>query len=397
MRVHPFEWILLFTAVFSVLLVRPWRLFRVENPPSQAATREPAPVVWWLFLGINLLLFLNQVCFSAWVWKVHGGDSSVIGRYFPPSGWFEIPGPSGLVALAMHLPGDVLEWSVLRVQSVLEVPFALTACLTVAWALDRALYRWLLRWPSALAVLSWTLLFGVIELRLMNPWTGDDLFGRAFGAVLSLLLCRWLSRRDPGPVWPASQQRVTGFLSFMAWILLVFAMSAIVLAMCWAALLYNPAHFVRLSPVLIGATLLITLLFRLPLRETEPASKGVPASSFDELIRLLTAFFAVFLGPSMAIRYTLPRSSALLVFLFLGLATTLPTLVAIGRRRPRNAVVLCLAGGLGALMGGTQLFGLLDGFWLHSSSMMDLAVLQLGVIALTVIVGVASLIDRRAY
>jgi hypothetical protein len=85
----------------------------------------------WLAV-VTAAIAINQVLFTVYVLRVHGGDPGFIARYLP-AGWFRLAdGPTmRAFAGAFRAPG-LLAPTVLRVQAALELAFVLLAYLTVA-------------------------------------------------------------------------------------------------------------------------------------------------------------------------------------------------------------------------------------------------------------------------
>ena len=149
-----------------------------------------------------------------------------------------------------NLPGPWLagRWRtrVLRVQAVLELPFALLAYLAVVAMLDGGLYRRLVRSVLLpLAAISFTFTFCLIELRLHNPWTQSDLYARwlaALGGAPGLWGCGgWRTRRRTGSP-RSSVHRALGLVGLLVFFVGAAAVGAVVLVMYDVALLYNLGH-----------------------------------------------------------------------------------------------------------------------------------------------------------
>jgi hypothetical protein len=111
------------------------------------------------------LIYLNQVLFTVYVLRMHGGDASFLARYLPAD-WFELAGGNPVLrSLAESFPApSLLAPSVLRVQAFLELPFVLLAFATVLRWLDAGLYRRGVRSPLLpLAAVSYTAVFCAVE------------------------------------------------------------------------------------------------------------------------------------------------------------------------------------------------------------------------------------------
>jgi hypothetical protein len=92
-----------------------------------------SPTVWLAL--VTCLVYVNQVLFTVYVLRVHGGDPSFIARYLP-AGWFDLASAHPVLrGLAEHFPAPgLLAPSVLRVQAFLELPFVMLAFATaVRW------------------------------------------------------------------------------------------------------------------------------------------------------------------------------------------------------------------------------------------------------------------------
>ncbi|MFD1047253.1 hypothetical protein ACFQ1S_17705 [Kibdelosporangium lantanae] len=205
----------------------------------------------WL-IGVTALFFVNQVLFTIYVVRVHGGDATFISRYLP-TGWFALADHDPAIHwLADHFPApDLLSVSVLRVQAFFELPFVVLALLTVCRWYGPELYARVagMIWPVAV---SYTVTFCLIEFSLRNPYTWDDVVIRAVSAVVVGLLVPRLS----GPVGV----RGNGVRDLVLFLASVSAMGLLVLAVYDTALLYNLGHVHTVLPlaslagvVLVGA------------------------------------------------------------------------------------------------------------------------------------------------
>jgi hypothetical protein len=95
----------------------------VRRPPAEA-TPAAGPVGPGVPLAIVIaLIYLNQVLFTVYVIRVHGGDASFIARYLP-GGWFAtLSDNPTLQEFARHFPAaGLLAPTVLRVQAFLRPP-----------------------------------------------------------------------------------------------------------------------------------------------------------------------------------------------------------------------------------------------------------------------------------
>lgn len=216
-----------------------------SSPPIQ---QRPVNLAWYALLGIVALIGLNQFAFVVYVYGAHGGDPSFIAQYLP-SDWFQLPTGPWWSALKTG-PWGLLEWSVLRVQSVLEVPFTMAAYLSAAWFVDPRLPYRLSGWPGRIAVLLQTVTWCAIEIELRNPYTDDDLMGRVFGGVFSLLILQVFRRGGATTLgWSVDLVSLGLRLSAIASIALLTVITA------WVALCYNPGLIGAFGPIALGAIL----------------------------------------------------------------------------------------------------------------------------------------------
>ncbi|MGW4805429.1 hypothetical protein [Kitasatospora sp. NPDC004272] len=322
---------------------------RVLRPP--AATARPVggppatvrPEV--LLAGVVALVYLNQLLCCAYLVRAHGGDAGYVARYLPP-GWFAEPTGHPVVrALAAHLPAPGLfAPTVLRVQAFLELPFVLLAYATVLHRLSPALLRRVLGSPAPVwtAAASYTLVFGVVECALRNPWTVQDVAIRTLSALCTAPLLLRAARRAPGAERPLD---TLGLLRFTAEL---WAVGTLVMVVYDTALLYNLRHLQgRWSEILIAlAVLAATGYDRRPAPASTPAAAPGPGTA--ALAVLLRRVLVLFLVPALAVRYGLgfahPRLAAAGA-LSVGLA-------ALADRRIRAAArPLALAGTVGLAAG----------------------------------------------
>ncbi|RAJ41826.1 hypothetical protein K353_02937 [Kitasatospora sp. SolWspMP-SS2h] len=289
-----------------------------------------------LLAAVTGLVYLNQLLCSAYLLRVHGGDAGYVTRYLPP-GWFAEPTGHPVVrALAAHLPAPGLfAPTVLRVQAFLELPFVLAAYATVLYRLSPALLRAVLGSPALVGATaaSYTLVFGVVEGALRNPWTVQDVVIRALSALLTAPLLLRVARRAPGP---ERRSDTLGLLRFAAEL---WAVGTLVMVVYDTALLYNLRHLSDRWPeaVLAPALLAATALDRRP----GPAATGPGTAALDLLLRRT---LVLFLLPALAIRYGLG-------FAHPGLAAAAALTVALAalatpRLRPaaRPLALACAAG-----------------------------------------------------
>ncbi|MGV9344259.1 hypothetical protein ACWDSD_05490 [Streptomyces spiralis] len=244
------------------------------------------------------LVYVNQVLFTVYVLRVHGGDPSFVARYLP-TGWFELASDSPVLRwLADGFPvPELLAPSVLRVQAFLELPFVLLAFATVLRWFDAGLYRAIAR--SALlppASVSYTVVFCLVEWDLRNPYTVDDLVVRAVSAVLTPLFLARLAARDTGATrTPAS---VSGLLVFIG---SLGALGVLVLVVYDTALLYNLGRLDDRLPVALAAAGLLAGLRGVAHRLRDDGAAPGLAMSFVR--HLLFRWLALFFVPALAVRY----------------------------------------------------------------------------------------------
>ncbi|MFC5008072.1 hypothetical protein ACFPIJ_60950 [Dactylosporangium cerinum] len=187
----------------------------------------------------------NQLLFTVYVLRVHDGDPAFIARYLPP-GWFDLADGDVMRAVAAAFPApELLAASVLRIQAALELPFVILAYLCVCRWLDpvraRALTAPAVLWAACVA---YSVVFGLVEWGLRNPYTTDDLILRGLSGVGTALLAgRW---REP-------PQRRESAVDLLLAVGSAAALGVLVLVVYDTALLYNFGHVPRLLPVAVVA------------------------------------------------------------------------------------------------------------------------------------------------
>lgn len=262
----------------------------------------------WL-IGVTAVFFVNQVLFTIYVLRVHGGDVTFISRYLP-TGWFALADHDPAIRwLADHFPApELLSVSVLRVQSFFELPFVVLALLTVCRWYGSELYTRVagMIWPIAV---SYTATFCLIEFSLRNPYTWDDVIIRVVSAVVVALLLPRLS----GPV----DVRVEGVRDLVLFLLSVGAVGFLVLAVYDTALLYNLGHVHTVLPlVLLAAVVLVGVRLAARQQGADTGAETGPETGPGTLtlVRAVGWVLAYFAVPALAIRYGLnfgvPRVSA---------------------------------------------------------------------------------------
>ncbi|MGW0764572.1 hypothetical protein [Streptomyces sp. NPDC002676] len=267
-----------------------------RRPGASSTTgRAVSPLV--ALMVTTALIYVNQVLFTVYVLRVHGGDASFIARYLP-TGWFELAAHNPVLqSLGRVLPAPgLLAPSVLRVQAFLELPFVLTAFATVARWFDADLYRRIA--CSALlplASVSYTVVFCLVEWDLRNPYTNDDLVIRALSGVITpLLLARW-AVRDEGVSRAAASVR--GLLVFIG---SLGALGVLVLVVYDTALLYNLGRLDDRLPVALVAGAALIGLRRAAARPPGPSAPGLSSAFVWQVLRHWLALFFV---PALALRY----------------------------------------------------------------------------------------------
>jgi hypothetical protein len=266
-----------------------------RGPAGPRTGRSVSPLA--ALAVVTGLVYVNQVLFTVYVLRVHGGDASFVARYLP-TGWFALASGSPVLRwLADGFPAPgLLAPSVLRVQAFLELPFVLLAFAAVVRWLDAGLYRAIAR--SALlplASVSYTVVFCLVEWDLRNPYTVDDIVVRGFSAVLTPCFLRWLAARDTEESrTPASVQGLLVFIGSLG------ALGALVLVVYDTALLYNLGRLGERLPVAAVALVALAGLRRAASRLREPAAPS-PTLAFAR--HALCRWLALFFLPALAIRY----------------------------------------------------------------------------------------------
>jgi len=307
----------LLSTLMSVVVGLGW-LRRKDAPPSAGPPARPTltrlafhPLAQLLF--VCLLLYVNQVLFSAYVLRAHDGSAAFIARYIPGP-WFAIGRHDPLVGIVATHVGDGrwLSPSLLRVQAFLELPFTMFAYLAVARLLGRRLHATLCRLPVLFVVAaSFSVTFSIIELALPNPYTRDDLALRALAALTVPVYIAWVARRErldlaaPDGVADAP----TGVLGLLAFLAGAGAVAFVVLAVYDALLLYNLAHLPRYAGglVLAGAVAAFAS-FAAPrvdafLGGVLGGNSPSPSPAIAVAVDALRAFTLLFFLPSLSLRY----------------------------------------------------------------------------------------------
>jgi len=249
------------------------------------------------------LVYLNQVLFTVYVLRVHGGDTAFIAKYLP-EGYFALEDGPAMRGLAEHFPKpELLAPSLLRVPAFLELPFGLLVYLTVLRWLDRGLYRRLATsWLVWAASLSYTFVFCAVEWDLHNPYTVDDIVIRACSAVLTPIFLHWLAGQE------GDGSERTSFARMLLFATSAWAFGYLVLAVYDTALLYNLGH---LGGRLPGAVLALCVLVgaRAASSRLPDGEAGIALSSVAGGLRWALLLFFV---PALAVRYGVNFGSPLL-------------------------------------------------------------------------------------
>ena len=346
-----------------------WAPRAASEPSVNVSQRSQRPLLTLAlhplaqFLLVCALVYVNQVLFGAFILRAHGGSTAFIGQYIPGD-WFAIGRHDPLVALAARHVGDGrwLSPTLLRVQAFLELPFTMFAYLAVARLLGRGVYTTLCR-PVvlALAALSFSVTFSLVELSLPNPYTSDDLVLRAVACLVVPVYIAWIARREArrSPSLdraPAGPSGVLGLLTFLAG---AGAISYVVLALYDAFLLYNLAHLPRYAPgIALSLVIASVAMFASP-RVDEAIGRATGARSaspaIDVCVSALRTFTVLFFVPSLSLRYWGAHPTAAACGrLVVALASIGGAARAIGRSRVAlgGLVRLGLAGGVALALGG---------------------------------------------
>lgn len=301
----------------------------VRERPAGGWLRHPGT---WLTVVIGLM-FVNQLLFTAYVVQVWHGDVSRISRYLP-AGWFDL---ADLGALTRWLPA--WPWTVLHVQSALELPFAMLAYLLVCRWFRADVFRRAMsaRWAVSA---SYTLTFCLIEWDLRNPYTVGDIVIRVLCGILTPLLLPLLSEGTAGP------PRLAAFAVSAG------ALGCVVLAVYDTLTLYNLGHTPAWLPLVVVALIALAVARWWAYR---PASHGPVMAS---AARSLGWFLVLFFVPALPLRYGFTFGTAI-VSLLAGLVIVGAALWHGWDRRMIAA--LAIVAGTGAL-GGLGCYLLASGY-----------------------------------
>ncbi|TDD82181.1 hypothetical protein E1293_17190 [Actinomadura darangshiensis] len=357
-----------------------------RRAPDGGPRRRWARPETFLLLVVGLL-YLNQVLFTVYVLRVHGGDTSFIGKYLPP-GYFVLADGPAMRGLAAHFPmPELLAPSLLRVQAFLELPFALLAYVTVLRWLDRGLYRRLASsWLVWAASLSYTFVLCTVEWSLHNPYTVDDIVIRLCSAVLTPLLLQWLARREE-----EGSERVS-FARMLLFAASVWALGHLVLSVYDTALLYNLGHLGgRLPGAMAALGVLVAARWASP-----RLAWGQAGPALTSIVAGLRWALLLFFVPALAVRYgvnfgspLIAAAAGLLVCLVAAACTLREVLGDAGTTRrllwAGQVVVALLAG---AVTGYAAVRLVADTYY-------EAGLLRGAALCFAVVVGVCALTDRR--
>ncbi|MFI0374390.1 hypothetical protein ACH35V_41580 [Actinomadura sp. 1N219] len=272
------------------------RLMRCTAEAALGGKRAWARPEAFLLLVVALV-YVNQLLFTVYVMRVHGGGPSFIAKYLP-EGWFALADGSAMRGIAERFPWPgLLEPSVLRVQAFLELPLVLLAYVTVLRWLDRDLYRRVARsWLVWAASASYTFVFCVVEWDLHNPYTVDDIVIRICSALATPLLLRWLAAQEQGQDGP----KTVSFAQMLFFAVSVWALGHLVLTVYDTALLYNLGHLDgRLPGAAVALCVLVAARLVSP-RLSHGEDADIALSSIAGGLRWALVLFFV---PALAIRY----------------------------------------------------------------------------------------------
>lgn len=280
-------------------------------PPKPSALTHP----WTLFLATSALALANQVLFNAYILAAHGGDPSFIqaylGRaYFHMDFDFPLVRP---IASALGREGAAfwLSPSLLRVNAILELPFAVFAYLAITRLFDRAAARFLLRSPLGwLGAASFTIILCLIELLLHNPWTSSDLWMRGVSFLLFAPTLVYLGHRERGaPCFPENDGQPRSLTALLVAFMGAIAMAGSLLLLYDITLLYNLGHVKELKPLLLGLLVMGTSSVLVGPRLNGPIQRRgdvtPPPASVSAITMVASSFAIAFFVPSLAVRYGL--------------------------------------------------------------------------------------------
>lgn len=278
------------SVVIALLLSR--RRDRFAPPPRRA---WPPALAFAVVVG---LIYVNQVLFTVYVRRVHGGSPAFIAWYLP-DGWFALAHGGAIDLLARRFPWPgLLALSVLRVQAFLELPFVLLAYLLVCRWFSPFAYRRARRlaWPAAV---TYTATFCLIEWSLHNPYTVDDILIRVVAAAVVPL---WVSRLPAdSPDFPHT------LLGLLAFAVSTVAFGLLVLVVYDTALLYNLGH---LGFALPSTALVVLVSARFAARFVRSGVVSAPGRGMSSIAQSFGWLLVLFFLPALPIRYGLGFGTA---------------------------------------------------------------------------------------
>jgi hypothetical protein len=289
-----------------------------SKAPTLPARAKPSLWLhpWTLFLLTTALLLANQIAFSAFLLAAHGGDASFITR-FTGDYYFHIdrtlPGVQALAAAFGRSGAETwLAPSLLRVNAVLELPFALFAYLAITRLFDPAAARLITRSSlGSLGVTSFTFVLCVVEVQLKNPWTTQDLVLRWVSCLLCGLALRAIARRDDHTVFPSDGGRPRTLVGFSAALLGTAAIAGAVLVLYDVTLLYNMAHLRQVALPLTAAIVIGTFAFSFVPRIDAFLAKhnSAPSAAVATMGAFAASLAVFFFVPALAVRYGMGRAA----------------------------------------------------------------------------------------
>ncbi|GJF33797.1 hypothetical protein KNE206_64970 [Kitasatospora sp. NE20-6] len=283
--------------------------------------------------AVTGLIYLNQVLFTVYVLRVHGGDTSFIARHLP-AGWFALAdGNPALRALADRTPAPwMLAPSLLRVQAFLELPFVVLVFMVILRRLDPALHRRAAHHAlTPLACASYTAVFCIVEWDLRNPYTVQDIALRLASAAVTPRLVRATAGRGPDAPTVVTPR---GLLVFTADL---WAIGHLVLTVYDTALLYNLGHLGAQLPWAAAALAVLAVTGRIP-RGAVPAGPATTVLA-SGLGRALLLFYV----PALAVRYGVTFGTPAVAAGAGALLLTAAAVHAVRSTGPRPAVAAGLA------------------------------------------------------
>jgi hypothetical protein len=258
---------------------------------------------------VTALVLVNQVAFTVYVLRVHGGDPSFVARDLP-DGWFDLASGAGLDRLARAVPRpELLAPSVLRVQAFLELPLVVGAYLVVCRWFSPGVYQRAL-WLVGPVAVVYTATFCVVEWRLHNPYTVEDIVLRLAAAVVVPVVARRLSTDAP--------DRAHNLAGLLVFVVSAVAFAGLGLVVYDTALLYNLGHLDTRLPV--AAVCVLGLVAAR--RAARFVPDRPPGPGLDVVARAFGWLLVVGFVPALPLRYGLnlgARSLAVAGLLVVGI------------------------------------------------------------------------------